>query len=209
MDTSWIYTTLGRTLRTLLKLRQENEFHFLVVTVILGFVSIFKKSQASSPVEALNSVCLSSCQRDVIPPVQIRRRPKAFCKVSIGDSDIPSSCELKAVPEFKPLQGNPAFFSVRASRGLFHLRQETQSPSQIPIAEVKLHLRCLWKVGSPLHSKTGNQLSYWDNMGFMELSSSCCTEININIDLGRVSQGISVVSSRKSSHLYCMLWNTG
>ena len=43
----------------------------------------------------------------------------------------------------------------------------------------------------------------------MELSSSCCTDINIHIDLRRVSQGISVDSSRKSSHLYCMLWNTG
>ena len=43
----------------------------------------------------------------------------------------------------------------------------------------------------------------------MELSSSCCTGINIHIDLRRLSQGISVDSSRKSSHLYCMLWNTG
>ena len=43
----------------------------------------------------------------------------------------------------------------------------------------------------------------------MELSSSCCAEMNIHIDLRRVSQRISVVSSRKSSHLYCILWNTG
>ena len=43
----------------------------------------------------------------------------------------------------------------------------------------------------------------------MELSSSCCTDINIHIDLRRLSQGISVDSSRMSSHLYCMLWNTG
>ena len=35
---------------------------FLVGKVILGFLSIFKKSQASSPFEALNSVCLSKCQ---------------------------------------------------------------------------------------------------------------------------------------------------
>ena len=94
----------------LLEVRQETKAHFLVGTVILGFLSIFKKSQASSQFDALNSVCLSSCQRDVIPPVQIRRRPKAFCKVSIGDSDIPSSCEMKDEPEFKLLQGNLAFF---------------------------------------------------------------------------------------------------
>ena len=91
-------------------MRQETEVHFLVGTVILGFLSIFKKSQASSPFEALNSVCLSKCQRDVISPVQMRRRPTTFSRVSTGDSDLPSSCEMKDEPEFKPLQGNPALF---------------------------------------------------------------------------------------------------
>ena len=56
----------------LLEVRQETEVHFLVGTVILGFLSIFKKSQASSPYEALNSVCLSRGQRDVRPSVQMR-----------------------------------------------------------------------------------------------------------------------------------------
>ena len=140
-------------------MRQETEVHFLVGTVILEFLSIFKKSQASSPFEALNSVCLSRCQRDVMPPVLKRRRLTAFSRVSTGDSDIPSPCEMKDKPEFKRLQGNRAFFCVRASPGSFHLRQKTQGHSHIPIAEGKLHLRCLWKVGSPLQSKTGNQLS--------------------------------------------------
>ena len=58
MDTSGVYTRLGRTIWTLLEVRQETEVHFLVSTVILGFLSIFKNSQASSPFEALNSVCL-------------------------------------------------------------------------------------------------------------------------------------------------------
>ena len=80
----------------LLEVRQETEVHFLVGTVILGFLSIFKKSQALSPFEALNSVCLSRCQRDVIPPIQIRWRPTAFYRVLTGDSNIPSSSELKA-----------------------------------------------------------------------------------------------------------------
>ena len=163
----------------------------------MGFLSIFKNSQASSPFEALNSVCLSRYQSDVIPPIQMRRRTMAFSRVSTGDTDIPSSCEMKYEPEFKPLQENPAFFLVRVSRGPFHLRQETHSPSHIPIAEGKLHLRCWWKVGSNLQSKTVNQLSSWDDMGCMELSSSCCTDINIHIDLRRLSQGISVDSSRK------------
>ena len=100
----------GRTILSLLEERQETEFHFLVETVILGFLTIFKKNQASSPFEALNSVCLSRCKRDVIPPVQMRWRPTAFSRASTRDSDIPSSCEMKDEPEFKPLQGNPAFF---------------------------------------------------------------------------------------------------
>ena len=82
------------------------EFHCLVGTVILGFLSIFKKGQALSPFEALNSMYLSRCQIDVIPPGQMRRRLTAFSSVSTGDSDIPSSCEMKDEPEFKPLQGN-------------------------------------------------------------------------------------------------------
>ena len=142
-------------------------------------------------------MCLSRGQRDVRPPVQMRRKPIAFSRVSTGDSDMPSSCEMKDEPEFKPLQGNCAFFSVRASQGPFHLRQKTQGPSHIPTAEGKLLLRCLWKAGTPLQSKTGNQLSPWDDMGCMELSSSCCTEINIHIGLRLVSQLISVVSYRK------------
>ena len=62
MDTSGIKTTLGRTIPTLLEVRQETEFHFLVDKEILGFLPIFKKSQVSSPFEALNSVCLLRCQ---------------------------------------------------------------------------------------------------------------------------------------------------
>ena len=57
MDTSGIKTRLFRTIQMLLKVRQETKFHFLVGTVILGFLFIFKKSQALSPHEALNSGC--------------------------------------------------------------------------------------------------------------------------------------------------------
>ena len=101
---------LSRTIRTHLEVKQETEVQFLVGTLILGFLSIFKKSKASSPFKALNSVCLSRCQSDVIPPVQMRRRPTAFSRVSTGDSDIPSSCDMKREPKFKPLHGNPALF---------------------------------------------------------------------------------------------------
>ena len=89
----------------LLEVRRETEGHFLVGTVILGFLSIFKKSQASSPFEALNSARLSRCQRDLRPPVHMRRRPRAFSRVSTVDSVIPSSCEMKDEPPLLSSQG--------------------------------------------------------------------------------------------------------
>ena len=72
----------------------------------------------------------------------------------------------------KPLQGNLDFFLIRASRGPFRLKHKTQGPSHIHIPKGKLLLRCLWKDGLPLHSKTGNQHSSPDDMegmGFLEL----------------------------------------
>ena len=89
-DTSGISLKPGSAIETLLEVRQDIEGSFLFATEILGFLSIFKKSQASSPFEALNSACLSRCQRDVSHPLQIRWEPRAFSRVSTGDSDIPS-----------------------------------------------------------------------------------------------------------------------
>ena len=43
-------------------------------------------------------------------------------------------------------------------------------------------------------------------MGCRNVSSSYCAEIGVPIKLRRVSQGISVVAERKSSHL-CMMGN--
>ena len=94
----------------LLQERQETEVHFLFGTMILGFLSIFNNRQAWAPYEALNSVCLLRGQGVVSPPVQMKRTPTAFSRVSTGDSDMPSSCEMEDEPEFKPLQGNQAFF---------------------------------------------------------------------------------------------------
>ena len=89
-------------------MRQKTEVHFLFGRVILGLLSIFKKSQASSPYEAFNFVCLSRGHRDVRSPVQMTLTPTAFSRVSTWDSDMPSSCEMKDEPAFKPLQGNQA-----------------------------------------------------------------------------------------------------
>ena len=94
---------LGRKIQTLLEVSQEAKRTLLVGTVILVFLSIFTKSQASSPFEALNSAHLSMCQKDVRPSLQKRLRTMAFSRVSTGDSDIPSSCEMKDEPAFKAL----------------------------------------------------------------------------------------------------------
>ena len=109
-DNSGIYTMLGRKIRTLLEVRQEAKHPFFAVTVILVFLSIFPKSQASSPFESLNSAHLSKCQRDVRPSVQKMLRTMAFSRVSTGYSDIPSSCEMK---------DEPAFMHCRESRTSF------------------------------------------------------------------------------------------
>ena len=91
----------------------------------------------------------------------------------------------------KPLHGNLASFLIRASGGPFCLKHKTQGLSHIHIPKGKLLLRCLWKDGLPLQSKTWNRLSSPDDMGCPDLSSSCFTEINVPIDLRWVPQGIS------------------
>ena len=147
---------LGSKIQTLMEVSREAKRPLLLGSVILVFLSIFANSQASSPFEALNSAQLSKSQMDVRPSVQKMLRTMAFSMISTGDSDIPSSCEMKDEPAFKALQGKPAFFWVRASRGPLYLRQKTQSRSHITISEGRLLLRCLWKAGLPLQSKTGN-----------------------------------------------------
>ena len=87
--------------------------------------------------------------------------------------------------------GNLAFLRIRDSRGPFHLKLKTQGPSHIHIPKGKLLFRCSCKNGLPLQSKTGNQLSSPDDMGYPDLSSCCFTEIDVPIDLTWVSQGNS------------------
>ena len=99
---------LCRKIQTLLEVGHEAKQPLLVCTVILVFLSIFTKSHASSPFEALNTAQLSKSQMDVRPSGQKRLRTMALSRVSRGDSDIPSSCEMKAERAFKALQGKPA-----------------------------------------------------------------------------------------------------
>ena len=86
---------LGRKIHTLLEVSRVAKLPLLVGTIILVFLSIFSKSQASSPFEALHSGHLSKSQMDVRPSVQMRLRTMAFSRVSTGDSEIPASCEMK------------------------------------------------------------------------------------------------------------------
>ena len=85
---------LGRNIQTLLELSSEAKRPLLFGTVILVFLSIFTKCQASSPFEALNSAHLLKSQMDVRPSVQKTLSTMAFSRVSTGDSDIPSFCEM-------------------------------------------------------------------------------------------------------------------
>ena len=91
----------------------------------------------------------------------------------------------------KLLQGYLDFFLIRASWGPFRLKYKTHGPTHIHIPKGKLLLRCLWKDGLPLLSKTGNQLSCPDGMGCPGLSSCCFTVIDVPVDLRWVCQGIS------------------
>ena len=172
---------------------REAKRPLLVGTVILVFLSIFTKSQASSPFEALNSAHLSKSQMDVRPSFQKRLRTMAFSRVSTLETDIPSSCDMKDEPTFKALQGKLAFLGVRATRGPLYLRQKKKSHSHIPISEGRILLRCLRKAGLPLQSKSGNH-SHPQTIWGTEVSSSCSNEIDDPLYLRRFSQGISRVS---------------
>ena len=93
-DNSGKKTRRGRVIRTLLKVTWEFRSLFLFDTVILGFLTIIINWQASGQFEAVNSTWLSSCQRHVRPLFEMKWRPRAFCRVSTGDSDILSPCDM-------------------------------------------------------------------------------------------------------------------
>ena len=72
----------------LLEVKWEFRSQFLFDTVILGYLTILKNYQASSKFEVVNSPRLSSCQRHVRPLFEMKWRPRAFCRVTTGDSNI-------------------------------------------------------------------------------------------------------------------------
>ena len=84
----------GRTIQRLLEVKGQFRSLFLFDTVILGFLTILKNCQASSKFEAVKPTWISSCQSHVRPLSEMKWRPRAFCRVSTGDSDILSSCNM-------------------------------------------------------------------------------------------------------------------
>ena len=93
---------LARKIQTLLEVRREAKLPLFVGTVILVFLAIFTKSQASSRFEALISAHFSKSQMDVRPSVQKTLRTMAFSRYSTGDPDIPSSSEMTGKLENLP-----------------------------------------------------------------------------------------------------------
>ena len=93
-DNSGMKTSRGRSIRTLLEVKWEFRSHFLFDTVILAFLTMLKNCQASWTFQAVNSTWLFSCQRHIRPLFEMKWRPRAFCRVSTGDSDILSSCDM-------------------------------------------------------------------------------------------------------------------
>ena len=71
-DTSHFSSNFGMAIRTPLKVRQETQGPFPVATGILGFISIFKRSQALSASEAMTSASLSICHRGVTLPIEMK-----------------------------------------------------------------------------------------------------------------------------------------
>ena len=132
-----------------------------------GSLSSFH-SDIRIPINFQESGTIIFCSFELRVPLEVSKGYETSCpdeagtmaasRVSTGDSDIPSSCKMRDGPAFKPLQGHPVFFSVRASRCPFHFRQQYHGPFHIPIAEGSHLLRCLWKVGLPLKLNPGIQL---------------------------------------------------
>ena len=139
-------TRLGRKIRMLLEVSRETAGHILVGKVILGFLTIFKKCQALSTFEALNSVSFSRFQRDVRPLVQMRLiiwlslRTQQWTQTSFHLLICKMCLHLSLCSEI-----HPSFES-------WHLRVHfTRGKHRVPLTYLflrgKILLRCLWKVG--------------------------------------------------------------
>ena len=60
----------------------------------IGIPNYSKILSGIAKFEAVNSTWLSSCQRHVRPIFEMKWKPRAFSRISTGDSDILSSCDI-------------------------------------------------------------------------------------------------------------------
>ena len=174
-------------------MRLEAKHPLLVGTVLLVFVSIFTKSQALSPFEALNSAHLSKCQRDLRISVQKRLRTIAFSRVSTRDSDIASSCEMKDEPAFMHCrESQPSFESEHLGvHSIWGRKQESLSPTYFC---GKAPLEVLVENWLTSSVEDRESFSSIDDIWCTEVSSSCSTEIDDPLYLRGFSLGIYRVS---------------
>ena len=133
-----------RKIPTLLEVSREAKRPLLFGRVILVSLSIFMKSQASSPFEARNSVHLSTCQKDERLSVQKRWSTMAFSRVSTGDSVNPSSCEMKYEPDTKEGRVSLQWLKCRL---MFHLKDEGLTESPVETLEKAIVLHHFWTEG--------------------------------------------------------------
>ena len=85
------------------------------------------------------------------------------------------------------------------------LESANAGSSHIPIAEGSILVRCLWKVGLPLQLKKGNLFSSRDDMVCTELSSCCCAEIGVPLDLdGYIRESFVLPKGRQATVVYAV-----
>ena len=107
-----------------LELKRETRGPFPVASWILEFLSIIKRSQASSPLKHATPHSSGHIKGGVKPPVPRRWGTRVLSRVSTGNSDIPSRWERKHRLACESLHGNLVLPRVRGTRCPFHLRQQ-------------------------------------------------------------------------------------
>ena len=91
--------------------------------------------------------------------------------------------------------------------GSISLEAEITGSFSIHIPEGKLHFRRLWKVGLPLQSKTGNQLSSPDDMRCMQISSRFFNETDDLLSLhGCLRESLDFTKGCQDT--FCKLFGT-
>ena len=184
---------LGRKIQTLLEVSREAKHPLLVGTFILVFLSIFTKSQASLPFEALNSAHLSNSQMDVRA---LSRRGWEIW-LSLGSPQgIQTSLHLVRWKMSLHLrhcrESRPSFES-----GHLRVHYTWGRKHRVALTYLILRERSSWGAcGNWLTFSVKDRESFWspDDMGCTEVSSSCSNEIDDPLYLRRFSQGISQVS---------------